>query len=306
MHPLTRTAVATAAAGAATFAWAAGVERRWFALRRVEAPVLPAGSAPLKVLHLSDLHMTPNQRDKQRWVAALADLDPDLVVSTGDNLAHPEAAPAVLRAHGDLLDLPGVFVFGSNDYYSPRPSNPLKYLVDHSGGVRRRDIDMPWRELREAYSAHGWLDLTNAWGSLSVRGLDLSFVGVDDPHLDLDDLTVLDRAPRADGDLRIGVAHAPYLRVLDAFTAADRPLILAGHTHGGQVCVPGYGALVTNCDLDRARVKGLHQHHADGRTSWMNVSAGLGTSPFAPVRLACRPEATLLTLTPAPGGAASL
>ncbi|MDO9378192.1 MAG: metallophosphoesterase [Nocardioidaceae bacterium] len=306
MHPLTRTALATTAAGAVTLGWAAGVERRWFALRRVEAPVLPAGSAPLKVLHLSDLHMTPNQQGKQRWVAGLADLAPDLVVSTGDNLAHPEAVPAVLRAHGDLLDLPGVFVLGSNDYYSPTPRNPLAYLMDHSGGERRREVDMPWRTLRDAYAARGWLDLTNGWGSLRAGGLDLGFVGVDDPHLGLDDLTVLDRSPGTAVDLTLGVAHAPYLRVLDAFASAGLPLLLAGHTHGGQVCVPGYGALVTNCDLDRARVKGLHQHTAGGHTSWMNVSAGLGTSPWAPVRLACRPEATLLTLTPAPPGAARL
>ena len=73
-------------------------------------------------------------------------------------------------------------------------------------------------------------------------------------------------------------------------------LILAGHTHGGQVCVPGYGALVTNCDIDTRRVKGVSQHTADGHTAAMHVSAGLGMSPFAPYRFACRPEASLLTL----------
>ena len=78
--------------------------------------------------------------------------------------------------------------------------------------------------------------------------------------------------------------------------------MLAGHTHGGQVCLPGGRALVTNCDLEPARVKGLHRHPADSvpdepGSSWLHVSAGLGTSPYAQVRLSCRPEATLLTLT---------
>ena len=59
--------------------------------------------------------------------------------------------------------------------------------------------------------------------------------------------------------------HAPYLRSLDAFTADGYPLILAGHTHGGQLCIPFYGALVTNCDLDTDRVKGLSTHTARSR-----------------------------------------
>jgi predicted MPP superfamily phosphohydrolase len=71
-------------------------------------------------------------------------------------------------------------------------------------------------------------------------------------------------------------------------------LILAGHTHGGQVRIPGVGALVTNCDIPHERARGLSRW----RTSWVNVSAGLGTSKYAPFRFACRPEASLLTLVP--------
>jgi predicted MPP superfamily phosphohydrolase len=92
---------------------------------------------------------------------------------------------------------------------------------------------------------------------------------------------------------------------MSRFAADGYQLLLAGHTHGGQLCLPGKGALVTNCDLEPARVKGLHRHPAGapiGRpgSSWLHVSAGLGTSPFAPIRFCCRPEATLLTLTPRP------
>jgi predicted MPP superfamily phosphohydrolase len=107
------------------------------------------------------------------------------------------------------------------------------------------------------------------------------------------------------------VTHAPYLRILDAMVTDGAGLVLAGHTHGGQLCIPGYGAIVTNCDLDPARAKGLSRHGrpwdgtgdpglggVDGRGAVLHVSAGLGTSPYAPVRFACPPEATLLTLTP--------
>lgn len=96
-----------------------------------------------------------------------------------------------------------------------------------------------------------------------------------------------------DAALRIGVAHAPYLRTLDRFVADGADLIFAGHTHGGQVCLPGGRALVSNCDLDPALCKGLIDH----RGVPVNISQGLGESRFAPVRLFCPPQAVLVTLT---------
>lgn len=288
------------AAAAAGLVYASVYEVRAFTVRRVTVPVLAPGSAPLRVLHLSDTHMTPGQKAKQQWLRGLADLEPDLVINTGDNLAHLDAAPSVLAAYGDLLDLPGAFVFGSNDYYSPQPKNPVHYLTGgtgiNNGGARRRTKDLPFEALREAFTQRGWVDLTNRHGSFEVGGRRLAFVGVDDPHLGFDKL---DEEPAdAAADLAIGVAHAPYLRVLNRWNELGYPLIMAGHTHGGQLCLPFYGALVTNCDLDRARAKGLHTHQVDGHDpSWLHVSAGLGTSPYTPVRFACRPEATLLTLT---------
>jgi len=300
MGAIARAAGALAAAGATGLAYSAFVEPRRFVLRRFTIPILAPGSEPLRILHLSDTHMMPQQRMKQRWLRGLADLDLDLVVNTGDNLSHADAVPSVLRAYGDLLDLPGVFVFGSNDYFSPRRKNPLRYLTGGTGvaasGAWMRHADLPFEEMRAAFRQRGWVDLTNRRDELEVAGRRWSFVGVDDPHLGYD---VLDDQP-ADpaADLAIGVAHAPYLRVLDRWNSLGFPLILAGHTHGGQLRVPFYGALVTNCDLDPARARGLHQHVVGGHDpSWLHVSAGLGSSPLTPVRFACRPEASLLTLT---------
>ena len=119
-----------AGAGLATYAaW----EARQYTLRRVTVPLLPAGHAPLKVLHLSDIHMAPDQRAKQEWLRGLADLEPDLVIDTGDNLAHMRAVPVVADALGGLLDVPGVYVLGSNDYYAPGMRNPLLYLLPDTG-----------------------------------------------------------------------------------------------------------------------------------------------------------------------------
>lgn len=284
------------AAAAAGLAYASLYEVNAFTVREFTVPVLAPGSEPLRILHLSDTHMTPRQHKKQDWLSGLAALEPDLVVNTGDNLAHMDAVPSVLRAYGDLLDLPGVFVFGSNDYFSPLLKNPAKYLFGGSGGAVQLESDLPWRELRGSFTRRGWHDLTNGHDELTINGKRLAFVGVDDPHLGYDELDDVPADKTA--DLAIGVAHAPYLRVLDRWNTLGYRLILAGHTHGGQLCLPGFGALVTNCDLDTKRAKGLHTHQVGAQEpSWMHVSAGLGTSPYAPVRFACRPEASLLTLT---------
>jgi predicted MPP superfamily phosphohydrolase len=296
---------AGAAAGAALTAYAAW-EARQYTLRRVEVPLLPAGARPLRVLHLSDIHMTPGQRRKQEWLAGLATLRPDLVVDTGDNLAHAASVPVVRDALGTLLDVPGVFVFGSNDYFSPTVRNPLRYLLPDDGRREVSSARLPWPELRDAFTAAGWVDLTNRREVVKVGDLAFAFAGVDDPHLRYDRLADVAGPADTHADVRLGVAHAPYLRVLDQFAADGYDAVLAGHTHGGQVCLPGVGALTTNCDLDTARAKGLHRHPADSAdgqpgSTWLHVSAGIGTSPYARIRVACRPEATLLTLT-APEG----
>ncbi len=300
-----RAAGAGALAGAAGLAYAAGVEVRWFALREVEMPVLPPGHRPLTVLHLSDLHVTPSQHRKQAWVRALAGLRPDLVVSTGDNLAHMQAVPVLLEMFTELLEVPGVFVLGSNDYFAPSLRNPVRYLLPDDGRRNTSTPQLPWRELRAAFVARGWRDLSNRKDTLRVGDTTFAFAGVDDPHLGYDDLDAVAGPADRSADVRVGVTHAPYLRVLDQLVADGYDAIFAGHTHGGQLCLPGRGALVTNCDLDTGRAKGLHRHPAAAPpgapgSAWLHVSGGLGTSPYAPVRFCCRPEATLLHLTPRP------
>jgi uncharacterized protein len=296
------------ATGAAALGYATVVERNWFVLRQQEVPVLPQGAVPLRVLHISDTHLTPGRHRLMAFVRSLAALEPDLVVNTGDSIASPVAVEPLIESLGPLLERPGVFVYGSNDLFSPKPRNPARYLWRTSKSDPHWDDepDLPWEKLGEEMSAKGWLDLNNRRGRLTAGGLDIAFAGVHDSHTDKDryDLVAGNADPSA--DLRIGLLHSPEPRVLDRFAADGYDLLLAGHTHGGQLCVPGYGALVTNCGIDRERVRGLSMHPpaapADGKTAWLHVSGGLGTSPWAPARFACRPEATLLTLVPRTAG----
>ncbi len=296
--------LAVAGAGVAGLVYAGGYEVRSFRLRRVEVPVLKPGSGPLRVLHLSDLHLSPGQRRKIAWVRRLAGLQPDLVVSTGDHLSHVDAVPLVLEALGPLLERPGLFVFGSNDYYAPTAKNPARYLLPRGGGQPIHGPQLPWRDLRDGLTGAGWLDLDNVRGRLKVDHREIEVVGTNDAHLRRDRYGDVAGPADPGADLSLAVTHAPYRRVLDPMTADGFGLIVAGHTHGGQLCLPGVGALVTNCDLPRRAAKGLSTHElrdGSGRRALLHVSAGLGTSPYAPVRFACPPEATLLTLVAAPG-----
>lgn len=231
------------------------------------------------------------------WIRSLDALDPHLVVNTGDSLAHRKSVPFFLDSLGPLLERPGVFVYGSNDLYAPTPKNPARYLWRTSAREHRSNIpNLPWEKLRDGMVSAGWLDANNRRGRISVRGLDIAVAGVHDSHVRRDRYDLV--AGRADpaADLRLGVMHSPEPRVLDRFAADGYDLLLAGHTHGGQLCLPVYGTLVTNCGIDRIRARGLHRYPDGPDGSWLHVSAGLGTSPWAPFRFACRPEATLLTL----------
>ncbi|MBR7743416.1 metallophosphoesterase [Phycicoccus sp. BSK3Z-2] len=312
---LLRTAGVVVGAGVTGVAYAGLVERTWFALRRVAVPVLPPDSSPVRVLQVSDLHLTPGQRTKVEWVRSLARLRPDFVVNSGDNLAHPRAVTPLLEAMDPLLALPGAFVLGSNDYFAPVPKNPARYLTKNYALAPKTRGDLPTGELVAGLEAGGWTDLDNVRSVVTMGEHRVELVGVDDPHVDFDDYDAVAGPARDDVSLTMGLVHAPYQRVLDAMTADGASLVLAGHTHGGQLAVPFHGALVTNCDLDTGRAKGvsrwwpgagtagrrgrvLPSSQAPADAAWLHVSAGLGTSPYAPVRFACRPEATLLTLLP--------
>ncbi|MGH8859678.1 MAG: metallophosphoesterase, partial [Jatrophihabitantaceae bacterium] len=175
-------AVPTLAATAAAGLFYSGViERNWFTLRRFEVPVLEPGTPPIRLLHVSDLHITPPQRRKHAWIRGLAGLRPDLVINTGDTLSAPDGIPAVMRALDPLYDFPGAFVPGNNDYYVPTPKNPAKYFTKHT--PRPKGPQLPWPEMARAMASAGWLDLTHRRERVTIREVPLALAGTDDPHL---------------------------------------------------------------------------------------------------------------------------
>lgn len=278
-----------AVAGALAAGWAL-VEPHLPVLRRVTVPVLPAGWAPLRVLHVSDLHLLPRHTRMSSWVRGLAALEPDLVVSTGDHLSSIEAAPLLADTLGALTadGAAGVFVPGNNDYFRPVPPSLLGYLRN-DGPPRYRRPDLPWDLVAARLTERGWTDLTHRRVTLLVAGRPVVLTGTDDAHLRRHRYDLVSGPLEGFG---IGVTHTPQRALLRAFHRDGHAMVLAGHTHGGQLRVPGAGALVTNCDLERWRARGLTRDEG----GWLHVSAGLGSSPYLPVRFCCRPEATLLEL----------
>ncbi|MGI8761716.1 MAG: metallophosphoesterase [Jatrophihabitantaceae bacterium] len=288
-----RAAAGTAAAGAAVLAYGGLIERNAYTVRRFDVAVLAPGARPIRLLHVSDLHITPDQHRKQAWIRRLADLQPDLVVNTGDTLSAPDGIPAVLHALQPLLAFPGAFVPGNNDYYVPRRANPLRYFAPPR--TPPRTPTLPWPELADVMAGAGWVDLTHVRASLPVGAARIALAGTDDPHLRRACYPLIAGRADADATVRIGAIHSPEPQLLQCFADDGYDLVLAGHTHGGQVRVPFGPAIVTNCGIDVHRARWLHPWDEH---MYFHVCAGLGTNPHAPIRIACRPEASLLTLVP--------
>jgi uncharacterized protein len=280
---------ALAAVGVACFLYGVLVEHKAYRLvRRPHLPMLPAeASGPLTLLHLSDLHCVVGDERKARFIAGLPAAD--VTVVTGDFLAEPaavETAVAAVRpARGKLASY---FVLGSNDIYVPRPFNPMRYLIKRKTrpkGRRSRTLD-----LIEQLEADGWVFLRNERADGSLGGLPVDVVGLNDPHIHREDLRTAER--RSDSS-RFGLAivHSP--DPAPELTALGWDLVLAGHTHGGQVRAP-WGPLVNNSSLPLSITDGLFRMGP----GWLHISRGLGTSKYAPFRFLCRPQAELLELIP--------
>ena len=323
VRPVFGAAAVAASVGVACVAYGALIERRWYRLRRealpgalrsvtprqgdTPAPPGQAGDTPappgtLRALHVSDLHLSPSDEALARFVKLLARESVDLVIATGDLVGGEgfEDATVDLLATLTASGTPAVAVLGSNDFYAPAHKSPHHYFTDPDLRVLGPGLDTA--RLRRGLADSGWRVLDNERTVLNIGSAVIEIAGLVDPHLRPQQLPALPmiacREP--DATLRLGLVHAPYVRALNLLAAAGCDVILAGHTHGGQIRLPGLGALVTNCDLPARFARGSTRWTAPQRPDpvWLHVSAGLGQSRYAPIRFACRPEASLLELLP--------
>lgn len=264
------------------------VEPRLFRLRRYSVPVKSA--PPLRILHLGDTHMTSRYHPIAGFVRSLptrVGFQPDLIIATGDLLDHDSGIDLVLDAFSCLSARLGKFyVFGSHDYFKSQFKSPTRYLTGRRAEPSKIPVDTA--RLEAGLQEQGWTPLTNT--TEHVADGSIRIAGVDDPYIHRHRTGHIERA--AGERLAIGVTHAP--DVVSDWLLNGYDLVLAGHTHGGQLRAPGYGALVTNSTIPAELAAGLHRVG----TGWLHVTPGLGHSRYSPVRFLCRPEAALLELSP--------
>jgi len=240
-------------------------------------PRLPPAWDGLTFLHLSDFH-THRLGRIERQVAALAEVipTPDVIAFTGDFANHDAAIPACVQAIAPFTARYGKYaVLGNNDYARHLSTERLIGALEEAG-VRVLINERIALSLGEATLWLAGVDMLLPEDLLAQRPFAVAE-------------TLRDVPPE---DFKVLLAHTP-----DAFPeacATKVDLMLCGHTHGGQICLPGLGAL-------HANVVRLSRHYAAGLFSregtQMYISRGLGTSTI-PVRLWCPPEASLLRLHP--------
>jgi uncharacterized protein len=262
-------------------------EPYWYRLVTHKLETTPNGPE-MKLLHLSDLHLKGRDHRLAAFIRKLGTIeDLDLILATGDLIEDDSGIEPLIECFSTLHARFGCFyVLGSHDYYQSRFTSYGKYFRNRKGTIRapRAATD----DLEAGLKKHGWLALTNSSTSVDTGWGRLRLVGLDDPYLGRQDMSVIHR-DREDA-FAIGLVHTP--DVVSEWFRAGFDLVVAGHTHAGQVRVPFYGALVTNCSLPTALAGGAHRVGG----GWLHVSPGLGAGKFSPIRFNCRPEATILEL----------
>lgn len=288
--PWRRLTAGGAALGAAGAAYALA-EARAFRLQEHRLPVRP-GVPPTTVLHVSDTHMQARDRLKAAWLRRLPELldqPPDVVVATGDLIEDPTGIDPLVDALAGLeAPLGKWYVLGSHDYFHSTFPGFVKYFTGNRDVVRAKPADTP--RLEAGLAATGWKALTNRSEVVTTPAGPVRLSGVDDPYLHRDDTKHLGREP--EDVLAMGLMHAP--EVVSEYALHGYDLLVAGHTHGGQVRLPFTGAVVTNSDLPCALAAGPTRVGS----SWLHVSPGLAQGKFVPLRFNCPPEVTLLRLEP--------
>jgi predicted MPP superfamily phosphohydrolase len=238
----------------------------------IELPGLPAELAGLRIAHLSDFHLgVPSPGIGATWQAAVwvRERRPDLVAVTGDLLTHPRGEP-MLRRLMRVLPQPTYAVLGNHDVAISRdPQARASNLTDLEPATLLR----------------------NAGRMIELRGVKVWIAGVD-PYLVLRGRPRLDpnklaAPPDLEPDFSILLCHYP--RVLDLLEPGHFDLVLSGHLHGGQICLPYPGGKILLAHPTARYMSGIYRSPA----ATMHVSPGLGTT-FVPFRFAARPEATEL------------
>ncbi|MHC4821059.1 MAG: metallophosphoesterase [Planctomycetota bacterium] len=256
--------------GVACVAWGFLVEPYWPEVTHHRVPIrgIPEASKPIRLVHVTDLHCDPKVRLEDRLPDLVSAQNPDLIVFTGDCINHPDGLPHFKRTLTGLSAIAPTYVVQGNW------DTAYWHDLDLFGETGAKEFDGNGELLSLGEGSRLWFAGV-AYGR--EQGVTSALRG------------------RPDDAGVVFLYHTPDLA--EELADLDVDLILAGHTHGGQVALPGYGALITLSRFGKRFEGGLYR--VTNRT-WMNVSRGIGMEGgLAPrVRFAARPEISVLDLVP--------
>ena len=260
--------------------------------RRLVLPDLPPGLEGLRILHISDTHFPASGDSVGRFLERIWHLDYDLICCTGDYVETSAGWDSAGDALTQLTAPLGVYAtLGAHDYCQPVRSFDewVSFNADRLMGSPRRFVNpAPFVErLEEA----GIVVLRNEWRSLEIGGELVRIGGAGDDSVRM---ARLDSATPPPGGFSIMLTHAPDAALRLRMPRDGGPsLVLCGHTHGGQIRIPGWGAPLRHSRLvSREQTSGVFEVSG----AQVVVSQGFGTA-HVPLRFACRPEIGLITLT---------
>jgi uncharacterized protein len=258
------------APAAGALAWG-HFEAGWVRLESVECPLdrVPPELDGLRIVHLSDLHLgVPSRatRAVERAVNWAAERNPDVVLISGDLLSRDRGEPRLRELLGRLSRC--YAVLGNHDFAHTRDPFSKRSPV--------RDLSPATLLLDDART-------------VELRGRRVQIVGVD-PRSYRRGVAKPERLADPDAELRILLCHFP--SVIDKLEPGIFDLVLSGHLHAGQLCLPWPGGRLRLAHLRWTYVQGLYRRPG----GVLHLSAGLGTT-FVPFRFLARPEATELVLT---------
>jgi predicted MPP superfamily phosphohydrolase len=264
-----RGVLALAGFGLLCMAYGRFIEPYWLEIRhvRIASPRLPAGARPIRIVHVSDLHSDPAPRLEERIPDVVAGEKPDLIVFTGDTINDPDGLPVFRRCMKRLATIAPTFAVTGNWEVRFWPDIPVFQ------GTGARVLDGEAVRVDVAGSA--------VW----VAG-----VPAGQPHRIGD---VMDTVPP--DAFSVFLYHYP-AEIEPVAKRGKADLMCAGHTHGGQVALPFYGALVTLSRTGKQYEAGLYRV----KGTWLHVSRGIGMEGggVPRVRFCSRPEVTVIEAGP--------
>lgn len=264
------------------------VEPRWHRIMHRTVLLKGASLPPLRILHLSDFHFYPGKTERVKLVHRLAQEAVDLIFITGDLIDTNDGIPISIEALRPLRAKYGVYcTFGNHDYVHVKFHN-----IFH---VKRRKFDCSKYEKNDIERLAGELAgigiqvLRNQRVTIEVDGAPVIIAGIDDPYTEHDDIASTFAGYRKEGPCFV-LIHTPDRYQELAEYNVD--MVFSGHTHGGQICLPFYGPIITRTEAPREFAYGLNR--LNGTVYF--TTRGIGSSKRTYPRFNCRPEVNFFTV----------